>query len=79
MRDTRRGLAQRARILQFIADHIERHGYPPSVGEIQAALGISSPSLVIYHLRRLEAQGRIKRTKGKRRVITVVEGESCQS
>ncbi|MDE2272244.1 MAG: transcriptional repressor LexA [Xanthomonadaceae bacterium] len=48
------------RVLRCVRDHLARHGYPPSVREIQQALGFASPNAAAKHLRALEAQGLIE-------------------
>jgi len=50
------------RILEYIARQIRQQGFPPSMREIGRGCGITSPSSVAYHLKRLEAQGLLKRT-----------------
>ena len=42
------------RILDFIKSEIEEKGYPPSVREICAAVGLRSTSTVHAHLNHLE-------------------------
>jgi len=42
-----------AKIVTFIADFIEEHGWPPTMREIQLALGYGSPSTVHNHIHRL--------------------------
>jgi len=49
------------RILRFIQDFMDERGYAPTVGEIQKACSISSKSVVDYHLRALERDGKIRR------------------
>jgi repressor LexA len=49
------------RILEFLAEYIEENGYPPSIREIGAAVGITSTSVVSYNLRRMEESGYISR------------------
>ena len=56
-------------ILAFTADH----GYPPSVREIGAAVGLKSPSTVHFHLKHLEEAGVIEKGAGKGRAITLTE------
>jgi repressor LexA len=51
------------KILDFVAQHIEDNGYPPSMREICAATGISSTSVVSYNLNRLEEAGFIARDR----------------
>jgi SOS-response transcriptional repressor LexA len=40
--------------LRFIAEHIVRHGYPPTIREIGTAMGIRSTNAVAQHLTYLE-------------------------
>ena len=40
-------------ILTFIRDYTAEQGYPPSVREIAAAVGLRSPSSVHAHLKHL--------------------------
>jgi len=49
------------RILSVIQDHLDRHGYPPTIREIGKAVGISSTSVVNYHLNKLKKTGRLER------------------
>lgn len=49
------------RILDFIARFQQRHGYPPTIREIGQEAGISSTSVVDYHLRALERMGHLRR------------------
>jgi repressor LexA len=49
-------------MLDYIQAYSHRRGYAPSLIEIGQALGISSKSVVLYHLRRLERAGCIERT-----------------
>jgi repressor LexA len=51
------------RILAFITDFSEEHGYPPSIREIGHAVGISSTSVVDYNLRVLEREGVLRRDR----------------
>ena len=62
------------RILEFIKSEIEDKGYPPSVREICAAVGLRSTSTVHAHLNHLEAQGLIRRDPTKPRALEVVDG-----
>ena len=47
--------------------------YAPSYREIAAGVGVSSTSVVGYHLRRLEKRGLIERVAGVARSISVVD------
>lgn len=59
-------------ILAAIRDLTHRNGYPPTVREIGAAVGLSSPASVQNHLRVLERNGYIRRGSLKRRALEVV-------
>ena len=59
-------------IYDFIKSYSDEHGYPPSVREIGAAVGLASPSTVHMHLKALEGQGLIKRDSKKPRTIEVM-------
>ncbi|MCL5038910.1 MAG: transcriptional repressor LexA [Firmicutes bacterium] len=61
-------------ILHFIKEEVRKKGYPPSVREIGAAMGLNSSSTVHGHLRRLEARGLIRRDPSKPRAIEVLDG-----
>lgn len=64
------------RILGFIKREVATKGYPPSVREIGAAVGLQSSSTVHGHLCRLEQLGYIRRDPSKPRAIEVLEDES---
>jgi repressor LexA len=69
--------ARQTAILDFIADHCRRSGYPPTVREIGLAVGLASPSTVHAHLAKLEEAGYIRRdpTKPRAMYVCAVEGE----
>jgi len=46
-------------ILEFIGAYMAREGYPPTVREIGAAVGLRSPATVHSHLRSLQKTGRL--------------------
>ena len=54
--DTRRTL-----IVAFIGQYTAQHGYAPTGTEIRQALGISSTSILSWHLDRLERDGTLTR------------------
>ena len=64
-------------IYDYIVAFTARHGYPPSVREIGARVGLKSPSTVHFHLKGLEAMGLISKAEGKTRAITVC-GEGAE-
>ncbi|MFF1732008.1 hypothetical protein [Streptomyces sp. NPDC058247] len=45
------------RIVRCIREWVAETGEYPTVREIGAGVGLRSPSSVLYHLRRMEAQG----------------------
>ncbi len=61
----------RWRILEFIRNFVEQRSYAPTIAEIQQSLGISSSSVVKYHLDALEEEGIIDRTPGVARAMEV--------
>ena len=67
-------------IYDFIRSYQHEKGYPPSVREMAAAVGLSSPSTVHAHLSALEDHGLIKRDATKPRALEVFneDGSSAQ-
>lgn len=59
------------RIRQCLEDFIQLHGYPPSLREIAAAVGLASTSTVSHHLDALHAMGLVDWEPGRRRTIKV--------
>jgi repressor LexA len=59
-------------ILEVIEDAVRTQGYPPTVREIGAAVGLCSPASVQGHLSTLEAMGYIRRGSSKRRALEIV-------
>lgn len=59
-------------VLDFLKKYIAGHGYPPSVREIGAALGMSSPATVQAHLNHLKEAGVIRNNGGKFRTIELL-------
>ncbi len=70
-------LSQRQKqILQYIIQHTDMHGYPPTVREIGKAVNLSSSSTVHSHLKALEQAGLIYRDAVLTRAIRVVESNA---
>jgi repressor LexA len=63
--------ARQGRILEFIREWVEQHGYPPSVREIGEAVGLVSPSSVAYQLKELEKKGFLRRDPNRPRAVDV--------
>jgi SOS-response transcriptional repressor LexA len=62
----------RALILNFIKDYTAKNHYAPTMEEIRAGLGLSSKSLVDYHLKAMVAGGQITMMPKVARSIVVV-------
>jgi len=72
-KDSMAGLtARQAGILDCIQRSIEDRGYPPSMREIGAAVGLTSPSSVKHQLTTLERKGFLRRDPNRPRAIEVV-------
>ncbi len=59
-------------ILDYMRREIEENGFPPTVRDICAALGIKSTSTVHKTMSDLQAQGYIRKLSGKRRAVEVL-------
>ena len=64
--------ARQEQILSFITAQLAQKGYPPSVREICAAVGLRSSSSVHAQLTQLEEKGYIRRNPSKPRAIEVL-------
>lgn len=60
-------------ILDYMKAEVRERGYPPSVREICAAVGLKSTSTVHGHLSRLEKKGMIRRDATKPRAIEILD------
>lgn len=58
-------------VYDFILSFTSEHGYPPSIREIGAAVGLKSPSTVHFHMKGLEEAGVIVKAEGKTRAISL--------
>jgi len=63
--------ARQRKVLEFLRDEIEKRGYPPSMREIGAAVGLTSTSSVAHQLRALEALGYVKRDPNRPRALEI--------
>ena len=59
------------RILEYVNQFVQEHGYAPSVREIGAAVGLKSTASVSYHIQALQEQGLLVTpdSKGRKRSI----------
>src|SRR5699024_6952278 len=58
-------------VMEFIREAIEQRGYPPSIREIGAAVGLTSSSSVAHQLKVLERNGFVKRDPNRPRALEV--------
>jgi repressor LexA len=65
-------------ILEFLKTFKQENGYSPSVREVADHCGIGSPSVVQYHLNRLEEAGLIRKSKDTSRSVEIV-GETKET
>jgi (2Fe-2S) ferredoxin len=61
------------RVLDFLRGFVVEHGYPPSMAQIGAAVGLTSTSSVAHQLQVLETRGYIRRVPGQPRAITILD------
>ncbi len=59
-------------ILDFIKQYIQKYGSAPTLKKIAEAIGVSSLATVHEHLTTLEEKGLLKRNKGKRRSMELI-------
>ena len=68
------GLGERPlKILKFLGNYQENHGYSPSIREIGKFIGVDSTSLVDYYLNQLAEKGYIERDNRVSRSIRVLK------
>jgi repressor LexA len=61
--------ARQRQILTMIRDWVDQHGYPPTMREIGAAVGLASPSSVAHQLKTLKELGLLRKdARGSRAV-----------
>ncbi|MBF0541413.1 MAG: repressor LexA [Nitrospirae bacterium] len=63
---------RQAEILDFIKAHISKAGFPPTVREICAHFGFTSPASAKQHIDALKAKGYIKKSPFKGRGIEII-------
>jgi repressor LexA len=66
---TKHDALRRQRIIEYIASSLRSSGYPPSVREIAAAVGLASTSAVHHHLSALERDGLLERDATQSRAL----------
>ncbi|WP_087066509.1 transcriptional repressor LexA [Intestinibacillus massiliensis] len=63
--------AKQQKILEYIAEFTAQNGYPPSVREIGAEVGLRSPSTVHAHLKTLRDLGYLEKGDHKTRALSI--------
>jgi repressor LexA len=66
---TKHDALRKQRIIDYIAATVRESGYPPSVREIAAAVGLASTSAVHHHLSALERDGLLERDATQSRAL----------
>lgn len=66
---TKHDALRKQRIIEYIASTVRESGYPPSVREIAAAVGLASTSAVHHHLSALEREGKVERDATQSRAL----------
>lgn len=56
----------------FLRDYIRQWGFSPSVREVAAGVRVSTTA-VMYHLKKLRAQGRVASVPGKARTLRILK------
>lgn len=68
--------ARQRAVLDFIAEFVAANHFPPTVREIAAAVGLSSPSSAAHHVRTLTAAGHLTHVPGSPRSIALTNQET---
>lgn len=58
-------------VYEFIEKFVDEKGYSPTVRDIMRGLGYKSTSTIQYYIKRLEDEGKIRRTENRNRTLTV--------
>ena len=66
-------------ILDYIGEYVAASGYAPTLEEIGAHFGLSSPATVYKHVQRLVQKGYLRKTKHQGRGIEIVEAQPERS
>lgn len=66
-------MSTRLAILQAIERLSAEQGYPPSLRELAEAIGVSAPSIVHWHLRKMLQEGTVSWKPRQPRTLRVVK------
>ncbi|HEY3289657.1 MAG TPA: repressor LexA, partial [Anaerolineae bacterium] len=67
------------KILTYITRYVEQNSVPPTIREIQSGTGISSTSMVSYHLKALEKAQVLNRYERRSRGLVINEPQHILS
>jgi len=67
------------RILAFISRYMAEHNVPPTIREIQKGAGISSTSMVSYHLKALERAHLVSRYERRSRGVVLARSANARA
>ena len=70
---------QQEKVLAFVQNHLDRHGFPPTLREIGQAVGIANVNAVRGHVAALEKKEYIAKEADKARSIRVLRRPSALS
>lgn len=67
------------KIVEFVQRFTQENGFPPSVREIGAAVGLRSTASVSYQLQRLQEKGLLQSPgeKGRKRTVVAAQRNGC--
>lgn len=67
------------KIVEFVQRFTQENGFPPSVREIGAAVGLRSTASVSYQLQQLQEKGLLQSPgeKGRKRTVVAVQRSGC--
>ena len=71
--------AQQHKVLTAAAQYQDEHGFPPTLGELGALVGLPNVNAVRGHLGALEKKGYITRVPDKARSIRIIRPPSTYS
>ena len=66
-------------ILDYVNKHVDDNGYAPTLKEIGAWFGLSSPATVYNHIELLVQKGYLRKTPHQGRGIELVDGEPART
>ena len=64
-------------VLDAIRGHVQANGFPPTIRELGAMLGLRSSATVAQHLQALVDKGYLERQEGKPRTLRLLRSEEA--